>query len=146
VAQQSWECSTDTGSNGATAFSESVSLGSSLSVGASKRGSRNVIPITGGSVTPGTAVANLSGTVVPGGADYQLTASGSNTKLDARYALASKDGEFIVVRNCGLMGALVPVFEARTDGAYAVLNTKKYLSANPAMSGNAVGITFYERK
>lgn len=146
VPQQSWECSTDTGSNGATAFSETVALGGSLSVGASKRGTRNVIPITGGTVTPGTALSNLSGSVVPGGADYQLTASGSSMKLDARYALESKDGEFIVVRNCGPMGALVPVFEARTDGAYAVLNTKKYLSANPAMSGNGVGITFYERK
>jgi hypothetical protein len=46
-------------------------LGGSLSVGASKRGTCNVIPITG--------------------------------TLDARYVLASNDGEFVVVRNCGLL-------------------------------------------
>ncbi len=43
-------------------FTESVALGSSISVGQSKRGNRNIIPITGGTVT-----GKIKGKVVPGG-------------------------------------------------------------------------------
>ncbi|XXY55098.1 DUF3237 family protein [Sorangium sp. So ce269] len=144
VPDQSWECSTATGARGSTVFTESVTLGASLSVGASKRGTRNIIPITGGTVTGGMLLSGLSGSVLPGGADYQLI--GSSTILDARYALSSNDGEVIVVRNCGPFGALVPVFETRADGPYAILNTKAYVSSDPGVSGGGVSLTFYERR
>lgn len=144
VPNQSWECSTATGARGSTVFTESVSLGSSLSVGASKRGTRNIIPITGGTVTGGTLLSGLSGSVLPGGADYQLL--GASTTLDARYALSSKDGEVILVRNCGPFGALVPVFETRADGPYAILNKNTYVSSDPGVSAGGVSITFYERR
>ncbi|WP_437963296.1 DUF3237 family protein [Sorangium sp. So ce260] len=144
VPDQSWECSTATGARGSSVFTESVTLGSSLSVGASKRGTRNIIPITGGTVTGGMLLSGLSGSVLPGGADYQLI--GSTTILDARYALSSNDGEVIVVRNCGPFGALVPVFETRADGPYAILNTKQYVSSDPGVSSGGVSLTFYERK
>ncbi|MGK3988455.1 DUF3237 domain-containing protein [Sorangium sp. So ce136] len=144
VPHQSWECSTATGARGSSVFTEAVTLGSSLSVGASKRGTRNIIPITGGTVTGGMLLSGLSGSVLPGGADYQLI--GSSTVLDARYALSSNDGEVIVVRNCGPFGALVPVFETRADGPYAILNTKAYVSSDPGVSGSGVSLTFYERR
>ncbi|WP_437529670.1 DUF3237 family protein [Sorangium sp. So ce726] len=145
VPNQSWECSKATGARGSSVFTETVTLGSSVSVGASKRGTRNIIPITGGTVTGGTLLSGLSGSVLPGGADYQLI--GSTTVLDARYALSSKDGEVIVVRNCGPFGALVPVFETRADGPYAILNTKAYVSSDPGgAAGGGVSLTFYERK
>ncbi|WP_438006653.1 DUF3237 domain-containing protein [Sorangium sp. So ce321] len=144
VPDQSWECSTATGTRGSSVFTEAVTLGSSLSVGASKRGTRNIIPITGGTVTGGMLLSGLSGSVLPGGADYQLI--GASTILDARYALSSNDGEVIVVRNCGPFGALVPVFETRADGPYAILNTKAYVSSDPGVSGGGVSLTFYERR
>ncbi|WP_437738209.1 DUF3237 family protein [Sorangium sp. So ce1335] len=144
VPDQTWECSTATGARGDSVFTETVTLGSSLSVGASKRGTRNIIPITGGTVTGGTLLRGLSGSVLPGGADYQLI--GANTVLDARYALASSDGEVIVVRNCGPFGALVPVFETRADGPYAILNTKSYVSSDPGGAAGGVSLTFYERR
>ncbi|MGK3970004.1 DUF3237 family protein [Sorangium sp. So ce118] len=144
VPHQSWECSTATGARGSSVFTEAVTLGSSLSVGASKRGTRNIIPITGGTVTGGMLLSGLSGSVLPGGADYQLI--GASTILDARYALSSNDGEVIVVRNCGPFGALVPVFETRADGPYAILNTKAYVSSDPGVSGGGVSLTFYERR
>ncbi|AUX46808.1 cellulosome protein dockerin type I [Sorangium cellulosum] len=144
VPNQSWECSTETGARGSSVFTESVTLGSSLSVGASKRGTRNIIPITGGTVTGGMLLSGLSGSVLPGGADYQLI--GASTILDARYALSSNDGEVIVVRNCGPFGALVPVFETRADGPYAILNTKAYVSSDPGSSPGGVSLTFYERR
>jgi hypothetical protein len=83
--QQPWNCSTATGPRGASVFTENVTLGSSLSVGASKRGNRNIIPITGGTVT-----GRFTGSVLPGGADYQLI--GGTTTLDARYVLRANDG------------------------------------------------------
>lgn len=146
VPNQSWDCSKNTGTNGTAVFTENVALGNSISIGASKRGSRNIIPITGGTVTGGAALSSFSGSVVAAGADYQLTPSGSSTTLDARYALTSKEGEVIVVRNCGPFGALVPVFETRADGPFAVLTTKSYLSSNPNTGNGGVSITFYERK
>ncbi|WP_437998712.1 DUF3237 domain-containing protein [Sorangium sp. So ce185] len=144
VPHQSWECSTATGARGSSVFTETVTLGSSISVGASKRGTRNIIPITGGTVTGGMLLSGLSGSVLPGGADYQLI--GASTVLDARYALSSSDGEVIVVRNCGPFGALVPVFETRADGPYAILNTKSYVSSDPGGAAGGVSLTFYERK
>ena len=136
--QQPWNCSTATGPRGASVFTENVTLGASLSVGASKRGTRNIIPITGGTVT-----GRFTGTILAGGADYQLV--GSPTTLDARYVLRSTEGELVLVRNCGPFGALVPLFEAKADGAYAFLNTNDYVSSDPGSGGGGVSITFYER-
>ncbi|WP_433931828.1 DUF3237 domain-containing protein [Sorangium cellulosum] len=144
VPNQTWECSTATGARGSSVFTESVTLGGSISVGASKRGTRNIIPITGGTVTGGMLLSGLSGSVLPGGADYQLI--GATTVLDARYALSSNDGEVIVVRNCGPFGALIPVFETRADGPYAILNTKQYVSSDPGGAAGGVSLTFYERR
>lgn len=135
VPDQTWECFSMSGTRGEMVFTENVTLGPSISIGASKRGNRNIIPITGG-----TTSGRVTGEILPGGADYQLSG------LDARYTLASDDGELIIVRNCGPMGALVPVFEARADGPYAFLNEKKYLSSAPGIAGNGVSITFYESR
>ncbi|HTQ03076.1 MAG TPA: DUF3237 domain-containing protein [Polyangiaceae bacterium] len=137
--QQPWDCSTATGGKGATVFTENVTLGSSLSIGASKRGTRNIIPITGGTLS-----GQLTGSIVSGGGDYQLV--GSTTKLDARYVLAPNDGEFVLVRNCGPLGSLVPLFEARADGPEAFLNANDFVSSDPGSGSGGVSITFYERK
>lgn len=139
LPNQPWDCSTQTGGRGATVFTETVTLGSSISVGQSKRGTRNIIPITGGTVS-----GRLTGSVVPGGADYQLI--GSTTTLDARYTLVGDDGEYVLVRNCGAFGALVPLFEARKDGPYAFLNANTFVSSDPGGAGGGVSITFYERQ
>lgn len=137
VANQPWECAPPGGGRGATVFTETVTLGQSVSVGTSKRGNRNIIPITGGTVS-----GRLTGKVVPGGADYQLI--GNTTVLDARYSLVGNDGEYVLVRNCGPFGALIPQFEARKDGPYAFLNEGRYLSSDPGSANGGVSITFYE--
>jgi hypothetical protein len=136
VPKQPWNCNTTTGSKGASVFTENVTLGTSLSIANAKRGSRNIIPITGGATTGKVAAAILNG-----GADYQLSGS-----LDAWYTLAPSNGEFILVRNCGPMGSLIPWFEARTDGDYNFLNANTFVSSDPGSGAGGVGITFYERK
>jgi len=129
---QTWECVKVNGSQGAQVFTENVTLGGSISIGATKRGSRNIIPITGGTTT-----GRVEGKILSGGADYQLGG------LDARYTLEPDEGEFIIIRNCG-SGQLIPVFEARVDGPYNFLNENKYLSSQPGIGGGGVSITFYE--
>jgi hypothetical protein len=118
-------------------ITENVTLGPSQSVGPSKRGNRNIIPITGGEVT-----GRLSGKVLFGGADYQnLTPPAT---IDAQYLWQADDGEIIIVRNGGSFGSLVPTFEARIDGPYAWLNDGLWLSSNPGMGQGGVSLTFYE--
>jgi len=140
VPNTSWDCVGGSGSKGSSVFTENVSLGSSFSVSNAKRGSRNIIPISGGTTT-----GKVAGKILDGGADYQLAAS-SGTTLDARYTLAPSDGAFIIVRNCGPINSLVPAFEAAADGPYKFLNEGKFLSSAPGSGAGGVSITFYERK
>jgi hypothetical protein len=136
VTNQTWDCVTLNGNKSTSVvFTETVSLGGSVSIGASKRGSRNIIPITGGKTT-----GKVNGNILNCGADYQLSG------LDARYALAPNDGEIILVRNCGPMDKLIPVFEAKASGNYAFLNKIAFFSSAPGGAGSGVSITFYEKQ
>lgn len=139
LPHQLWNCVTGSGTRGVAVFTETVTLGSSLAVGASKRGTRNIIPITGG-----TTSGRVTGSILAGGADYQLM--GSTTTLDARYTLLTNDQELILVRNCGPFGRLIPTFEARATGPYAFLNANTWLSSDPGSAPGGVSITFYERR
>ena len=61
-------------------------------------------------------------------------------QIDERYTVHTGDGELIIVRNCGPVGALVPVFETRTDGPYAFLNANTWLSGDASVGAGAVSI------
>jgi hypothetical protein len=117
-------------------ISETVTLSPSQSVGPSKRGNRNIIPITGGELS-----GRIPGKVLFGGADYQ-NLSGPPA-IDARYLWQAGNGDIIIVRNTGA-STLVPAFEVRTDSPYAFLNTGKFLSSPPGIKPGGVGITMYE--
>lgn len=125
--------------NGNKFITEQVALGGSQSVGATKKGiNRNVIPITGGTVT-----GNLNAKIIAAGADYQNLSNPMT--IDARYLWETSDGEIIIVRNGGQFGSLVPTFEVRADSKYSYLNQRLYLSSNPGGgAGGGVSITFYE--
>jgi hypothetical protein len=118
-------------------ITENVTLGPSQRVGESKRGNRNIIPITGGTVS-----GRIAGKVLMGGADYQILSPPAT--IDAHYLWETDDGETIIVRNGGSFGGLVPTFEARVDGPYAYLNTGSYLSSNPGRGEGGVALVFYE--
>ena len=122
---------------GTELISERVTLSPSQSVGPSKRGPRNVIPITGGELA-----GRITGKVLAGGADYQNLSPPAT--IDARYLWQAADGEIIIVRNGGPFGSLVPTFEVRLDSPYAWLNTGTFLSSNPEGRPGGVGLTFYE--
>ncbi|MBR6369637.1 MAG: DUF3237 family protein, partial [Bacteroidaceae bacterium] len=75
-----------------------VSLGQAFSVGDTGKGTRTVIPITGGTFEgPG-----IKGEVLPGGADYQMQVDG-RTEIEAIYCIRTDDGVSIHVRNCGII-------------------------------------------
>jgi len=118
-------------------ITERVTLSPSQTVGASKRGNRNIIPITGGELT-----GRITGKVLFGGADYQNLSAPAT--IDARYLWQTADGDIILVRNGGTFGSLVPTFEVRTDSSLAWLNTGRFLSSNPGMQPGGVGITMYD--
>ena len=141
VKAQSWDYRKAAASEkkGEQIVTETVALGSSISVGASKRGNRNIIPITGGKVT-----GKITGKVVGAGADYQNL--GNPATIDARYLWQTDDGEVIIVRNAGPFGRLVPTFEVRADSKYAWLNNGSYLSSNPGGAQGGVALTFNESK
>jgi hypothetical protein len=139
VAAQPWgyRSKDDGEQQGAVLITENVTLAPSQRVGASKRGVRNVIPITGGTVS-----GRITGKVLMGGADYQILTPPAS--IDAHYLWETDDGELIIVRNGGGFGGLVPTFEARADGRYAYLNSGTYLSSSPGVGQGGVALTFYD--
>ena len=69
-----------------------VTLGQAYTVGDTPQGRRTVIPITGGTFEGPL----LKGTILNGGADYQL-ADGSRTTLEAIYSIKTDDGVYIQI-------------------------------------------------
>ncbi len=141
IPYQSWDYrkASPSEQRGEQFITENVTLGGSTSVGASKRGQRNIIPITGGTLT-----GMITGKVLPGGADYQNLSNPMT--IDARYLWQADNGEIIIVRNSGPFGSLVPTFETKVDGKYSWLNSGKYLSSPPGMGAGGVSLTMYKSK
>src|SRR3546814_15007296 len=66
-------------------------------IGHTPGGRRRVIPITGGTVT-----GQLSGRILPGGADFQAIRSHTFTDIHARYVIETDQGEMVYVENTGI--------------------------------------------
>ena len=116
-----------------------VTLGEAYTVGETPSGKRHVIPITGGTFEGPL----LRGTIINGGADYQLiSADGKRTTLEAIYSIKTDDGENIHVRNQGIIYSgkdasgkdsfyfkAAPKFEAPQESKYNWLNNAIYVCA-----------------
>ena len=116
-----------------------VTLGDSYDVGETQHGQRIVIPITGGTFE-GPAI---KGTIINGGADYQLANKAlGRTELEAIYSIKTDDGVYIHVRNRGIIWSgkdaqgnpsfyfkAAPQFEAPADSKYAWLNNALFVCA-----------------
>ena len=121
-----------------------VTLGQAYSSGDNGKGTRTIIPITGGTFEG----PNIKGEVLPGGADYQLAVDGRN-EVEAIYCIRTDDGVNIHVRNNGIikMGGqggmyfrCAPKFEAPKDSKYAWMNESLFL-CQPGFGGAGGGIT-----
>lgn len=124
-----------------------VTLGEAFGIDNTQHGRRTVIPITGGEFEGPL----LKGTIINGGADYQLNAEG-RTELEAIYCIKTDDGIYIHVRNRGIIAngkdddgkptfyfRAAPQFEAPADSKYGWLNNSLFLCA-PEFSRDFKGI------
>ena len=125
-----------------------VTLGETYSCGETQHGRRTVIPITGGTFEG----PNIKGTIINGGADYQLANAAGRTELEAIYSIKTDDGVYIHVRNRGIIAngkdaqgnpsfyfRCAPQFEAPSDSKYAWMNNSLFLCA-PSFSSGFQGI------
>ena len=78
-----------------------VKVGAPLEVGSVPRGRRRIIPIEGGTFEG----PDLKGTVLPGGADWQIVRADGLSELDTRYALKTDAGDVIYIQNAGMRHA-----------------------------------------
>lgn len=78
-----------------------VQVGPPLELGETTSGRRRIIPIVGGRFE-GPA---LKGTILPGGADWQMIRRDGVAQIEARYTLQTDDGQLIYIRNDGLRHA-----------------------------------------
>ena len=114
-----------------------VTLGEAFSIENTQHGRRTVIPITGGTFEGPL----LKGTIINGGADYQLNAE-NRTELEAIYCIKTDDGVYIHVRNRGIIAngkdangnptfyfKAAPQFEAPADSRYGWLNNALFVCA-----------------
>ena len=125
-----------------------VTLDAPYSVGETQHGRRTVIPITGGTFEGPL----LKGTIINGGADYQLANAEGRTEIEAIYSIKTDDGVYIHVRNRGIiyngtdeMGKkqfyfkAAPQFEAPANSRYAWLNNAIFV-CQPAFNTDFKGI------
>ncbi|MBP5498997.1 MAG: DUF3237 domain-containing protein [Muribaculaceae bacterium] len=122
-----------------------VTLGETYSFGETQHGRRTVIPITGGTFEGPL----LKGTILNGGADYQLANTALNrTELEAIYSIKTDDGVYIHVRNRGIICSgkdengnptfyfrAAPQFEAPADSPYAWMNNALFVCAPECSQG-----------
>jgi len=79
-------------------FAARVTVDRRLDLGDVGKGGRRIVPITGGDF----AGPKISGTVLAGGADWQILRHDGVAELEARYTLRASDGALIYVRNHAL--------------------------------------------
>jgi hypothetical protein len=95
-----------------------VTVAPPVEIGSTPAGHRRVIPITGGVVSGPL----LTGRVLPGGADFQVLRTETETVAEARYVIESDRGERVYVENLGL----------RTGSAEDIARLRQDLPVDPA--------------
>ena len=93
-------------------FAAHVTVERPLDLGNVGKGTRRIIPITGGEFSG----PQLRGKVVPGGADWQVLRDDGVAELEARYTLRTDDGALIYVRNLALRHGPPEVIAALAAG------------------------------
>jgi hypothetical protein len=93
-------------------FAARVTVDAPLDFGDVGKGSRRIVPITGGEFCG----PQLRGVVLTGGADWQVLRSDGVAELEARYTLRTDDGALIYVRNHALRHGPAEVMAALAAG------------------------------
>lgn len=109
-------------------------------VGELPTGTRRIIDILGGTFE-GPA---LKGTLLPGGADWQLIRADGFTELDARYTLQTDAGHLIYVSNVGIRHAPPDVIR-RLNAGEPVDQAQIYFRAVPRFESAAPELAWLMR-
>ena len=108
-------------------FEASMKLDQIYEIGRTPYGERTVFIVQGGIVTG----EKITGSVMPGGLDFQLSFSNGGMEIEEIFVLRTSDGKYIYTRILGTAAdqsdiRMVPDFEAPNAGSYAWLNSGKY--------------------
>ena len=89
-----------------------VEVGEPIAIGETPQGLRRVVPITGGTIRG----ERLNGTVLAGGADFQIIGPDGFTRLEARYVIRLDHGAQVYVDNRGVRFGAPDVMARITRG------------------------------
>ncbi len=110
-----------------------VAIAPPLEIGELAAGARRVIPISGGRFQG----PRLAGTVLAGGADWQVVRRDGVTEVEARYTMQTDDGALIEVLNWGLrhgpdaVMARLAAGEAVDPASYYFRTTPRFRCGHP---------------
>ncbi|WP_307807364.1 DUF3237 domain-containing protein [Naasia sp. SYSU D00948] len=93
------------------AFQVEVELGPLEDHGRTRAGHRRVVPILGGTIR-----GAFDGTILPGGADWQLVRDDGSIEIDGRYTGRSADGSLVYLHAVGVRSGSPDVLEALLRG------------------------------
>jgi hypothetical protein len=121
-------------------YASRFDIAAPVDVGATPRGVRRKVPITGGAFEG----AKLGGTVLPGGEDWQLIRSDGVVEVDARYVLQTEAGARIHVRNRGIMKAPREVLGQMLKGEFPP-STAYYFRTQPVFETGHPDVAWLQR-
>jgi len=104
----------------AFAFKAEITLDKPMELGNTQHGNRRIIPITGGSFEG----PEIKGTIVRGGADWQIVRADGVAELEAKYTLRTNDDALINVLNRGYRHGPPEVLKRLAKGE--PVNPKEY--------------------
>jgi hypothetical protein len=118
-------------------FAAQVAVDPAQDVGDVAKGARRIVPIAGGEFEGPL----MRGTVLPGGADWQILRGDGVAELEARYTLRTDDGALIYVRNLALRHGPPDVLAAMAAGE-AVHHARYYFRGATAFETSATRYTW----
>ncbi|OIN59995.1 hypothetical protein BLX24_07750 [Arsenicibacter rosenii] len=109
-----------------------VTIGQPYIVGETAHGLRRIIPITGGTIEG----PQLKGTILPGGADWQIVRKDGVAEVEAHYQFRTDDGVTVYIKNVGLRVA-TPEVAARIGRGEQVSPSEYYFRTAPKFEAPA---------
>ncbi len=110
-----------------------ASLGDSQEIGKARRGTRKILPVTGGKIEG----PKIRGTLLPFGADWLLTRPDGVQELDVRITAQTDDEELIYIHYGGLYWDS-PEVSSRLDKGESVDPSEYYFRTTPIFETSSV--------
>ena len=122
------------------AFEVRAQVDAPAELGQTLRGRRRIVPIVGGTFEG----PELSGRLLPGGADWQIIHGDGFSELDSRYTLETEAGALIYVQNRGIRHA-APEVMTRLLAGEPVDPSEVYFKTMPTFETSAPHLQWLTR-